>query len=175
MHGLSTPVLRDVIEADLPILFEHQRDPIAARMAAFVPREREAFMAHWRDTVLAKPSNATKTVVVDGRAVGHVTSWDQDGKRLVGYWIAREHWGKGIATRALMAFLGHEPTRPLHAWVAVDNVASLRVLDKCGFGRDSTTGLHTGDDGVVEVLMRLDAEGPTRSGGPASDPAWREP
>ena len=32
-------VLRDVTEADLPILFEYQREPEANRMAAFPPRE----------------------------------------------------------------------------------------------------------------------------------------
>jgi RimJ/RimL family protein N-acetyltransferase len=148
-------MLRDVIEADLPIFFEHQRDPVAARMAAFVPREHEAFMAHWHDRVLGNPANAAKTVVVDGRAVGHVASWEQDGKRLVGYWIGREHWGQGIATRALMEFLAHEATRPLHAWVAEDNVASIRVLEKCGFRRDAAAAPHPGDDGVVEVLMVL--------------------
>ena len=39
--------LRDVHEDDLATLFEHQRDPEAARMAAFSPRERDAFMTHW--------------------------------------------------------------------------------------------------------------------------------
>ena len=156
VRGLSESLLRDVAEADLPVFFEHQRDPIAARMASFVPREREAFMAHWHDKVLGNPSNAAKTVVVGGRAVGNVVSWEQDGKRLVGYWIGREHWGKGIATRALTEFLAHEATRPLHAWVAADNVASIRVLEKCGFRRDDAVGMHTGDDDVVEILMRYD-------------------
>jgi RimJ/RimL family protein N-acetyltransferase len=155
MRDPSAPMLRDVIEADLPVFFEQQCDPIATRMAAFVSREREAFMVHWHDMVLRNPTNTTKTVVVDGRVAGHVVSWEHGRKRLVGYWIGREHWGKGIATRALAEFLAREATRPLHAWVAVDNVASIRVLEKCGFCRDPTTGLHTGDDGVVEVLMML--------------------
>jgi len=156
VHDLSTPMLRDVIEADLPIFFEHQHDPIAARMAAFASRDHDAFMAHWHDKVLGNAANKAQAVVVDDRAVGNVVSWQQDGKRLVGYWIGREHWGQGIATRALTEFLAHEATRPLHAWVAVDNVASIRVLEKCGFRRDTATPLHTGDDGVVEVLMTLE-------------------
>jgi len=40
-------VLRDVTEADLPILFDQQLDPEANRMAAFPARDRDAFMAHW--------------------------------------------------------------------------------------------------------------------------------
>lgn len=148
-------MLRDVNEADLPVFFEHQRDPIAARMAAFRSREREAFMTHWHERVLGTASNRARTIEVDGRPVGNVVSWEQGGRRLVGYWIGREHWGKGIATRALAEFLTHEPTRPLHAWVAVDNPASIRVLEKCGFRRDATTPLHADDDGVLEVFMTL--------------------
>ncbi len=39
--------LRDVAEGDLPVFFEHQRDPVANRMAGFPPRDRDAFVAHW--------------------------------------------------------------------------------------------------------------------------------
>jgi RimJ/RimL family protein N-acetyltransferase len=156
-----TVMLRDVIESDLPIFFEHQRDPVAVRMAAFRSRELDAFMTHWHERVLGTATNRAKTIEVDGRVAGNVGSWEQDGKRLVGYWIGREHWGRGIATRALTEFLAHDLTRPLHAWVAVDNPASIRVLEKCGFLRDAATPLHAGEDGVVEVLMTLaPADGP---------------
>jgi RimJ/RimL family protein N-acetyltransferase len=125
--------LRDVIEDDLPILFEHQLDPEGARMASFTPRDREAFMSHW-ERVLGDEAVSKKTVVVDRQVVGNVVSFLNDsGDREVGYWIAREHWGKGIATRALAEFLRHERTRPLYAYVANHNHASLRVLEKCGF------------------------------------------
>ena len=59
--------------------------------------------------------------------------FEQDGKPEVTYWIGREFWGKGIATKALAEFLGHVPVRPLYARAAKDNVASIRVLTKCGF------------------------------------------
>ena len=39
--------LRDVREADLPIFYEHQRDPDAVRMADFPSREWDPFLAHW--------------------------------------------------------------------------------------------------------------------------------
>jgi Acetyltransferase (GNAT) domain len=55
------------------------------------------------------------------------------GEREVTYWIGRSYWGKGIATGALKAFLAVDQSRPLHARVAYDNVASHRVLEKCGF------------------------------------------
>ena len=124
--------LRDVTEADLPILFEHQRDPEGARMAAFVPRDRDAFMKHWAG-ILANDSLVKRTILFDGEVAGNVVSFEMEGKREVGYWIGREFWGKGVATRALAEFVDEISERPLHAWVATSNVGSIRVLEKCGF------------------------------------------
>ena len=95
-----------------------------------------------------------------GRRVGVIgrlksRTWEQDGKRLVAYWIGREHWGKGIATRALSDFLLLEPSRPLHAWVALHNRGSIRVLERCGFRRVAQEHPEPAD-GVAEVLMTLD-------------------
>jgi RimJ/RimL family protein N-acetyltransferase len=124
--------LRDVEPDDLPVLFEHQRDPVANAMAAFPARDREAFMAHW-ERILADPSVVVRTIVADGRLAGNVLSFEHDGRREVGYWIARELWGGGVASAALAGFLRVETTRPLYAGVARWNAGSLRVLEKCGF------------------------------------------
>lgn len=145
-------ILRDVTDEDLPLFFEHQRDPEAMRMAAFPSREREAFMTHWRTKVL-RPENVARTLVMDGVVVGYISSWEQEGRRFVGYWLGREHWGRGLATRALAEFLVLEPLRPLHAWVALHNRASIRVLEKCGFHRLLTEEPHA-PDGVAEVLFQ---------------------
>ncbi|NTX38548.1 GNAT family N-acetyltransferase [Myxococcus sp. CA033] len=146
-------ILRIVTDEDLPIFFEHQCDPEALRMAAFPSRERDAFMSHWRTNVL-RPENVNRTIVVGGVVVGNIGSWEQDGKRLIGYWVGREHWGKGIATRALSEFLALVPARPLHAWVALHNAASIRVLEKCGF-QTLIDEHQEHPDEVAEVLMRL--------------------
>jgi RimJ/RimL family protein N-acetyltransferase len=119
--------LRDVAESDLPIFYEHQLDPEANRMAAFVARDRDAFMAHWA-RILVDDSCIAKTVLVDGQVAGNVGSFDMEGERLVGCWIGKRHWGKGVATRALSTFLELDTARPLHARVAASNVASIRVL-----------------------------------------------
>jgi RimJ/RimL family protein N-acetyltransferase len=128
----SDVLLRDVIEDDLPIFFEHQLDPDANRMAAFPARDRVAFIAHWTK-ILADETIKKKTILFDGHVAGNVVSFEQFGKREVGYWIGKEYWGKGIATKALSELLGHVKTRPLYAHVAKHNIASIRVLEKCGF------------------------------------------
>ena len=127
-------MLRDVTEADLGVFFEQQLDPEATQMAAFPARDREAFGAHW-EKVLADETVRAKTIVVDGAVAGNVVSFRHDGKTEVGYWLGRDFWGRGIATRALTEFLGLVDERPLYAGVAKHNVGSIRVLEKCGFER----------------------------------------
>ncbi len=146
--------LRDVADGDLPVFFEHQLDAEAVRMAAFPARDRDAFMAHWR-TILGDATVIAKTVAVDGDVAGNVVSFDQSGKRLVGYWIGREYWGHGVATRALAAFIDLVEARPLFARVADHNIGSLRVLEKCGFVKVDDPALLNPDDDVVEVVLML--------------------
>ncbi len=129
--------LRDVDPTDLPFFFEMQRDPAANRMAAFTaedPSDRAAFEEHWA-RVLSDPEVSMKTIVLAGRVVGHVGRYiDREmGHPEVTYWVARACWGRGIASGALAAFLRDESTRPIYARSAADNVASGRVLEKCGF------------------------------------------
>jgi RimJ/RimL family protein N-acetyltransferase len=144
-------VLREVVEADLPVFYEHQRDREAAAMAAFPRRERDAFMAHWAKT-LANDSALTWTVDSDGAVAGNIGCWEDDGRRLVGYWIGREFWGRGLATQALAELLDVVDARPLHAYVVLSNVASIRVLEKCGFDK---VGGHAAHGGIEELLMEL--------------------
>lgn len=127
-------LLRDVIDSDLPVFFEHQRDPEATRMADFPARDREAFDAHW-ERVLGDETLTAKTIVFEGQVAGNIGSWEQDGRRLVGYWLGKEFWGKGLATKALAELVQELGTRPLYAYVAKTNVGSIRVLEKCGFVR----------------------------------------
>lgn len=144
--------LRAVRDDDLPIFFEHQSDPEANRMANFPARDRDAFMTHWAK-IPGDASNWVRTVDVDGAVAGNVVSWVHGEERDVGYWIGRQHWGKGIATAALTSFLTLLEERPLFAHVVEHNVGSIRVLEKCGFVRSGT--VHLPDEGVTELLFRL--------------------
>jgi RimJ/RimL family protein N-acetyltransferase len=143
--------LRDIEAGDLPIFYEHQLDADATRMAAFPSRDRAAFDAHWATNILGNPATINRTIVVDGHVAGNIVSWRQDGDRLVGYWIGKEHWGKGVATRALAAFLNLVTERPLYAHVAKHNVGSIRVLEKCGFSVER----EERDGDVVELVLVL--------------------
>jgi RimJ/RimL family protein N-acetyltransferase len=147
--------LREVHVGDLPILFEHQLDPEGARMAAFPSRQHDAFMAHWAK-IMASPTGTLRTVLSGESVAGHIGAWTDGADRLVGYWIGREFWGRGIATAALAQFLHYEPTRPLTARVVKHNVASIRVLQKVGFNLagDEAFNLPSGAK-IEEFIFKL--------------------
>ena len=139
---MNKVTLRDIQERDLPIFFEHQKDPISNHMAAFTtkdPLDWNLFRNHW-ERILNDPAIIKRTVMQENHVVGHVSSFEMFSEREVSYWIDRMHWGKGIATNALIQFLHLETVRPLYARAAKDNIGSRRVLEKCGFtitGEDS--------------------------------------
>jgi RimJ/RimL family protein N-acetyltransferase len=155
-------VLRDVSEPDLAVFFDYQRDPDAVRMAAFTaadPDDRAAFDARWR-RMLANDTATVKTIVVGDEVVGSVLCWldEKLGVPEVSYWIGREHWDKGFATRALAQFLENVvTTRPLLGRAAKDNVGSLRVLEKCGFRalRTERSFANARGEEIEEVVLEL--------------------
>jgi RimJ/RimL family protein N-acetyltransferase len=124
--------LRDVTQSDLPRLYEFNLDPDANRLAATIPRSAEAFTAHWKK-ILADSNVVVRAISVGDQLVGNITCFPLDGLHFVGYWLGKEFWGQGLATRALELLLNEVTMRPLHAHVATSNQASLRVLQKCGF------------------------------------------
>jgi len=77
----------------------------------------------------------------------------------------RRSWGQGIATRAVAAFVVSIEQRPLYARVVSDNLGSLQVLERCGFG---VIGVERGfapmrGEEVEEFLLELPAAGATAS------------
>lgn len=152
--------LRPVTPTDLDQFFIHQLDPVANQMAAFTakdPTNRDLFLAHW-GKVLADPGITVQTIIWQELVAGYVLHHNWFGDPEVSYWLDRQVWGQGVATAALRAFLQQTAVRPLHARVVSDNLASLRVLEKCGFVRVGT------DHGfaqarrrqVQEVVLRLE-------------------
>jgi ribosomal-protein-alanine N-acetyltransferase len=70
----------------------------------------------------------------------------------IGYWMGREHAGKGHMSRALRAALAHGFGRlRLHRMEAAcvpENLASLRLLERCGFQREGYARAYLRIDGV---------------------------
>ena len=136
---VKTVTLRDVVADDVLIFFRHQADPLSTQMAQVAPRDEATYLAYWA-RLLADETAGKRTVLVDGTVAGLVISFDRDGVRELGYWLGREFWGQGIAGAAVQQYLALERQRPLFAIVAAHNVASRRILKRCGFREASKNG-----------------------------------
>lgn len=156
----STLFLREVTEDDVSTFFEQQRDATANHMAAFTAKDttnRVAFFARWK-RIRADATVIVRTIVFNGQIAGHVMSYEEDGRCEATYWLGKEHWGKGIATRALREFLAEVNTcRPIYARAAKDNTASLRVLEKCGFAviSEAQGFANARGEEIEELLLEL--------------------
>ena len=85
--------------SDLETFHEHQLDPEAIRMAAFVgkdPRDEVVFDTPW-DKILHSSQNITRPIVTEGHVAGSIACYP-DGKNMeVTNWLGREFWGKRIS------------------------------------------------------------------------------
>ena len=129
-------------------------------MAAFTvkdPIDYEAFMTRWQ-RILIDETIRIRTIIYNDAVAGSVLSYEESGDTEVSYWLGKNYWGHGITTRALSIFLGEIRLRPLYARAAKDNLASLRVLEKCGFqkiGEDQGFANAHGEE-VEEYILKLD-------------------
>ena len=158
VHDVTPAVrLRSVEDRDIEVFFDHQADPKAVEMAAFPARDRDQFEAHWAK-VRGDDTLVVRTIVADGQVAGNIGSWPDHGQQLLGYWVGREFWGRGVATQALALLADEVSIRPLYAHVVMHNVGSIRVLEKCGFRRDRVEEAKaTPDDGIEELIYVLNA------------------
>ena len=78
----------------------------------------------------------------------------------VGYWIGKPHWNKGYCTEALQAMIRYcyekKNFKTLWADFFIDNPASGRVMEKCGFidtGKENyCSNLYHGEDRPVHIM-----------------------
>jgi RimJ/RimL family protein N-acetyltransferase len=116
------------------------------------PREEleRGFREHW---LKHRPMGMLATVYKpDGRYIGRVGLYphrDDNGdvvpdEAVLGYYLARPYWNRGLATEAGAAFVqyGFENLglRRIHAGMNALNEASIRVAEKLGFKRVRSGG-----------------------------------
>jgi ribosomal-protein-alanine N-acetyltransferase len=151
--------LRNATENDLEIFFINQLDEEANYLAAFTskdPSDREAYVSKWK-RFLGDSTIHMKTIEYNGKVAGTVAKYEMDQKAEITYWLGKEYWGKGIATRALQDFLQLEKIRPIYGHVAFDNHGSIKVLEKAGFKRMGTSNFFANARGkeIEEIIFEL--------------------
>jgi RimJ/RimL family protein N-acetyltransferase len=140
-------VLRRPRVSDEPAVFaRYASDPEVTRYMAF-PTHRSLDDTHafvqWSDGVWARWPQAGPLLVFarDGVTLfgGAGIVNDTAEQAQIGYVLARDAWGRGYATEALLASVEMARAagvRRLEAGVHVDHPASCHVLEKAGFVRE---------------------------------------
>lgn len=161
LPGNNSVTLRVTEPADLEQLFRFQLDPEACYLAAFMPKDhadKEAYIARYT-AFLTNPTINMRTILVNGSISGSVAKYVMEGDAEITYWIEKQYWGQGIATKALTEFLKIEAARPIYGRVAFDNIGSQKVLEKCGFIKIATErGFANARQAEIEeyVFLRTD-------------------
>jgi len=132
--------LRRTEHSDLEVLFQFQLDEKANYLAAFTskdPTDKAAYLEKFKKH-LNDPTINMQTILVDETIAGSIAKFEMEGDAEITYWIDTRYWGNGIATTSLKNFLTLEHMRPVFGRVAFDNLASQKVLEKCGFVKIGT-------------------------------------
>jgi ribosomal-protein-serine acetyltransferase len=168
-NGYALRLLEESDADELFALVDANREHLEPWMP-WVPNERSAedvlpFIRLTRRQIADNDGFQTAIVDTDGRIVGmvgfHGVDW-ANRKTSIGYWIARDHQGRGTMTHAVRALVDHA----FGTWrlnrvtieAAVDNARSRAVPERLGFTREGTlraagrVGDRTMDHAVYAVL-----------------------
>ena len=143
----------------------------AMRYWSSPPHSEFAQTQAWIANMVAATANASEDFIIeiDGRVAGKVGAY-----RLpeFGYILHPDYWGRGIATEAVSAFLGHTyRTRPDIVALTTDidprNTPSVRLVEKLGFHKtgfaERTFETHIG--WCDSVYFAIDRAAMARFGG----------
>lgn len=144
---------------DLPAIHRIMSDPRAMRYWSTPPHDTIAQSRDWlRSMVDADPAQSDDFVVtVDSEVIGKLGAWKLPE---IGFLIAPDRWGQGIAGEAIAAFIARRRSlgsAELTADVDPRNLASLRLLHRHGFvetGR-ATGSWKVGDELCDSIYLSL--------------------
>jgi RimJ/RimL family protein N-acetyltransferase len=139
-------VLRPHVNEDFEALYAMHRDPEVMRHAGgVVPWEREYARGHFHAVVHLWSNFVWGAPTVTLRETGEFIGWcgltpePHLGDIQLGYRFVRHAWGQGYATEAGRAMLAAGFVQAgldrIVATTLPENAASVRVLEKLGFGR----------------------------------------
>lgn len=162
MTEIRTPrlLLRRARPADADAMHLVLSDPACMRHWSSAPHADRAETVAWIDAMASADPAASDDFIVtaDGRVIGKMGAWRVPE---IGFILARDAWGRGLAFEAGAAFLRHAAARGLdHLTADVDprNAASLRLLDRLGFHRTGTAErtFHIAGEWSDSVYLRRD-------------------
>ena len=159
-------ILRPWQEGDAAILYKWASDPDVGPRAGWPPHKSVEESLDIIRTVFHNDSNWAIELKKTGQAIGAMGFGPscecnlpaREGEPLAGYWIAKPYWNRGICTEALKLMIEYirksTDIKSLISGHFVDNPASGRVMQKCGF-------LPTGET-VIDETQYMGAGRPIR-------------
>ena len=159
--------LRPWRESDAPELFRYASDPEVGPRAGWSPHQSVEESLDIIRTVF-RDAGCTWAIELkeSGEAIGAMGYGPscvsnlpaREGEPHCGYWVARPYWNQGIATEALRMMIDHiRRTTEILSLIGghfIDNPASGRVMEKCGFvpTGESVVDPTQGRDTPIRVL-----------------------
>ena len=158
-------------ESDAEALFKYAADPDVGPRAGWPPHGSVADSLEVIRKFFANDHTWALVLKETGEPIGCMGYYPYGESNIgigendaeLGYWIAKPYWNQGLCTEALQAMIdwcfNEKGFQTLWSDFFVDNPASGRVMEKCGF-RDTgefnwCSHLYRGDERPVKV-MRLD-------------------
>lgn len=132
-----------------PSIAKHANDPLVAqnlRDSFPSPYTLENANDFIKTAISSGDTQFSRCIMVENEPVGSIGVFPLNDvykkSAEIGYWLAREQWGRGIMTEAVLqvtaeAFALFDIVR-IHAEVFSFNTASCRVLEKCGYAHEGT-------------------------------------
>ena len=159
--------LRPWCQEDAEVLFKWASDPDVGPRAGWPPHKSVEESREIISTVFQ--NDTTWAIVLKGAgvvgAIGYGPSCDcnlpaRDDEPIAGYWVAKPYWNQGICTEALRLMTDHiRQTTEIKSLISghfIDNPASGRVMEKCGFVPTGETCIdesqYQGKDRPIRVL-----------------------
>ena len=138
-------LLRPWCDDDAEALFKYASDPDVGPRAGWPPHKSVEESLEIIHTVFHNDTNWAIELKATGEAIGAIGYLPapkselpaREGEPLVGYWVGKPYWNQGICTEALKMVVRHvcksTSISSLISGHFVDNPASGRVMEKCGF------------------------------------------
>ncbi len=169
--GYALRLFEEADADELYAVIDANREHLAARMpwVAFEhnPEDVLPFIRHTRRQIADNNGLQTAIVDADGAIVGaagfHSVDWP-NRKTTIGYWLARDHEGRGVVTSAVRALVDHA----FGVWqldrvaiqAAVDNARSRAIPERLGFREEGTlrAAERIGERRIDHVLYSMLSE-----------------
>ena len=161
-------LLRLFTDADAEALFTLASDPDVGPRAGWKPHQSVEESRQIIRTVFHNPTTWAIVLRQTGELVGAIGYGPSCECQLpalpcestVGYWVGKPFWNQGICTEALRMMIDHiRATTTITSLISghfVDNPASGKVMEKCGFIATGDTcfdeSLYTGKNRPIRVL-----------------------